>query len=102
MPKIFNGLELCSGPGGLSEGFMSAKYKDSKFFITVANDSDENVSHTYTNNHKNTKFVLGSLISEKIKKDIENVIKNTVGISNIDIVIGGPPCQGFSHANKKT
>ena len=102
MSKFFNGLELCSGPGGLSEGFMSVKYNNSKFFIAVANDADESVSLTYTNNHKNTKFVLGSLVSEKIKKDIENAIKDTVGISNLDIVIGGPPCQGFSHANKKT
>ena len=102
MSKIFNGLELCSGPGGLSEGFMSVKYKESKFFIAVANDADENVSKTYKNNHSDTKFVLGSLTSKQIKKDIENAINDTVGTSNIDIVIGGPPCQGFSHANKKT
>ena len=102
MSKIFNGLELCSGPGGLSEGFMNARYSNSKFFIAVANDADENVSRTYTSNHRNTAFVLGSLISEKTKKNIENAIEDTVGISNLDIVIGGPPCQGFSHANKKT
>ena len=102
MPKTFKGLELCSGSGGLSEGFMSAKYKDSKFFVAVANDADENVSLTYTKNHRNTAFVLGNLVSEKTKKNIENTIEDAVGISNLDIVIGGPPCQGFSHANKKT
>lgn len=102
MKKTFNGLELCSGPGGLSEGFMGVKHSNAKFFIAVANDADENVSLTYRNNHKKTHFVLGSLASKKIKKDIENAIENTVGLSNVDIIIGGPPCQGFSNANKKT
>lgn len=102
MSKIFTGLELCSGPGGFSEGFMSAKHNNSEFFIAVANDVDENVSNTYMHNHPGTEFVLGSIISEKTKKNIQNAIKKTTGFSSVDIVIGGPPCQGFSHANKKT
>ena len=73
MPKIFHGLELCSGPGGLSEGFTNVKYHNYKFFISVANDTDENVAKTYVHNHPNTEFILGSLVSENIKKTYDYI-----------------------------
>jgi len=81
---------------------MSARYGGSGFFIAVANDVDENVSKTYTHNHPNTEFILGNLAYENTKRSIQDAIQNTTGSSSVDVVIGGPPCQGFSHANKRT
>ena len=100
--RTFSGVEICSGPGGLSQGFMNVKHKNCKFFIAVANDADKNVAKTYTNNHTNTEFVLGSITSEDIKKKIQNTLEKVTGDTKADIVIGGLPCQGFSCANKKT
>ncbi len=102
MSKIFNGVELCSGPGGMSQGFMDARHGNSKFFIAVANDADKNVAKTYTSNHPDTEFVLGSITSESVKKKIQNNLKKATGTTKADIVIGGLPCQGFSCANRKT
>ena len=102
MSRTFNGIEICAGPGGLSQGFMSARYRDCKFHIVVANDADKNVAKTYMNNHSDTEFVLGSITSEDVKKKIQNALKKVTGTAKADIVIGGLPCQGFSCANKKT
>ena len=65
---MFIGIDMCSGPGGLSEGFMSVKYRNYKFHIAVANDVDIRVRKTYMANHPNTKFVLGSIANESTKK----------------------------------
>lgn len=80
-------IELFSGCGGLSCGFGQAGYD-----IVLGVDNDQSSLDTFSFNHKHSD-ILNLDLSEKksIKKIIEQV-KN----KKIDIIIAGPPCQGFS------
>jgi DNA (cytosine-5)-methyltransferase 1 len=84
-------IDLFCGAGGLSQGF-----KDAGFNILWANDFVETFCSTYKTNHKKTKVLC---------KDIRDVsvenIKSDISQNSIDVVIGGPPCQGFSMAGKR-
>ncbi len=85
-------LDLFCGAGGLSKGFEWAGYK-----IIAANDNYAPACETYKNNHPNTFFVEGDITKKDIKDKLLRIIKK----EKIDLVIGGPPCQGFSNAGKR-
>ena len=78
-----NIISLFSGCGGLDLGFERAG-----FDITVANEFDKNIWETFKVNHPNTKLIEG---------DIRN-IKEEDFPSEVDGIIGGPPCQSWSEA----
>ena len=80
-----NVIDLFAGCGGLSLGFEMAG-----FDIPLAVEKDEWASETYKFNHPNTK-----VLTEDITKVID---LSSLGLDNIQIdgIIGGPPCQGFS------
>jgi DNA (cytosine-5)-methyltransferase 1 len=82
-------VDLFSGCGGLALGFKWADFK-----TLLASDVDENCEKTYTYNFPDVPF---------IKDDLRNIttkqIKSQIS-KPVDVVIGGPPCQGFSLANK--
>jgi len=88
MPKKLVAADLFSGAGGLSVGFKNAGYK-----ILFANDIDEDCQQTYQQNHTNTVFLPGSVEDLSLQ-----AIKKKTGIKKgeLDVLIGGPPCQGFS------
>ncbi|MFA5113740.1 MAG: DNA (cytosine-5-)-methyltransferase [Candidatus Margulisiibacteriota bacterium] len=90
--KVSNVLDLFCGAGGLSKGFEWAGYN-----IVAANDCFNAACETYRNNHKDTILIEGDITNKDIKKSILQSIKN----KNIDIIVGGPPCQGFSYAGKR-
>lgn len=82
-------IDLFSGVGGLSEGFKMAGAN-----IILANEIDEEIAESYSRNHPSTK-----LLREDITKvDIEEIFSQ---YSDIDIIVGGPPCQGFSQKGKR-
>lgn len=89
LPRI---VDFFCGAGGLSLGFIQAGFK-----VDLANDHEDVCIETYRFNHpelEDNKIIQGDI--RLIVDDIENYIEN-----DIDIVVGGPPCQGFSSANKQ-
>ena len=86
-------IDLFCGAGGLSLGFTQEG-----FVTSLANDIQDCCVDTYAHNHPETPrdhIVLG---------DIKDVVKNLDKLlegRNVDIVVGGPPCQGFSMANRQ-
>lgn len=82
-------VDLFCGAGGLSLGFIEAGFK-----VVLANDIQDVCCETYKYNHP-------ELPSERVVLgDIRQVIDNISIPEEVDLVVGGPPCQGFSSANK--
>lgn len=80
--------DLFSGAGGLSFGFQQAG-----FHVVLANDINPEYAYTYQKNHPDTKFFCESI--EDLSAS--DVLKATsLRKNDIDVLIGGPPCQGFS------
>lgn len=91
MNNGLNIIDLFCGCGGLSLGFEHAGYN-----ILLGIDVWEDALVTYRYNHQNRKTLcadLASLSPETVKEKIEG--------KNVDLIIGGPPCQGFSIAGKR-
>lgn len=90
--KTKNILDLFCGAGGLSLGFLWAGYK-----VIVANDNYKQACETYRANHPHTDLVEGDITDAKVQQEVLAKAKK----AKVDMVIGGPPCQGFSHAGKR-
>ncbi|MBQ3536605.1 MAG: DNA cytosine methyltransferase [Alistipes sp.] len=90
MTNIYTSIDLFSGCGGMSLGFKMAGVHS-----ILASDIDENCEKTFTRNFPNTPFLRKDITSIN-KIDLDNIIGDNIP----DIIIGGPPCQGFSLANK--
>lgn len=85
--KALNVLDLFCGCGGLSKGFEEAGYN-----ILIGVDFDQSALNTYNANHKTAKGIQLDL-SEPESFDI---IDKELNGQTVDVIIGGPPCQGFS------
>jgi len=84
----FNVIDLFCGAGGLSLGFKDANYN-----LLCGVDFDKPSLETYSKNFKNSKAIEADLFDEKSSlKKIEDEINN----KTVDVIIAGPPCQGFS------
>lgn len=82
-----NAIDLFAGCGGLSKGFMDAGFK-----ILVGVDNDQAALNTFAKNH-------GGAIpmnADLSKQETFDEIKRIAGERSIDVIIAGPPCQGFS------
>jgi len=89
--KKLNTIDLFAGAGGLSLGFM----KTGCFNIKAAVEFDKHAAETYAQNHEGVEV----LQEDAAKISFVEKIQNKYG--KIDVVIGGPPCQGFSNANRQ-
>lgn len=84
-------IDLFCGCGGLSQGFIEAGYE-----VVLGIDNWKDAILTFEYNHKKTKGIVADLFNETPKD-----IRKKTGIKDVDIIIGGPPCQGFSIAGKR-
>ncbi len=86
---MYNVVDLFAGAGGLSLGFEMTK----KFNMVAFVENNDNAARTYLENHPGVKQYCD------IKKlDFQDILND---VDKIDVVIGGPPCQGFSNANRQ-
>ncbi|MDR2409726.1 MAG: DNA cytosine methyltransferase [Bacteroidales bacterium] len=81
-------IDLFAGCGGFSSGFIEAGFK-----IIKAVEFDKEIAKTYQMNHQDTQMLVEDI------KNIDNAEFFAKGES--DIIIGGPPCQGFSMAGAR-
>lgn len=87
--KQYKVVDLFAGAGGLSLGFVQTK----QFSIVAAAENNPNARKTYKHNHRDARLY------SDVRAIDYNEIREAFG--EIDVVIGGPPCQGFSNANRQ-
>jgi DNA (cytosine-5)-methyltransferase 1 len=88
MRNEINYIDLFSGAGGMSLGFDQVGFNN-----IFSIDIEPRFCETYKTN-----FPKHNLIQKDISKLSNEEIKSLIGNQIIDVIIGGPPCQGFSMA----
>lgn len=85
-------VDLFCGCGGLSKGFELAGYD-----VIAGLEIDKHALTTWSQNHAGTP-ILGDINKFETKRLLIDTVKNFLGKKNLDVLAGGPPCQGFSTA----
>ena len=83
---MINAISLFSGAGGMDVGFKRAGAN-----VIVANEIDATSAASFSANHPSTRMIVA---------DINTIFDELKDLKNIDLVFGGPPCQGFSVIGK--
>ena len=86
-------IDLFAGAGGLSLGFLQT----GRFQLVAAAEINKNARNTYKKNISNGTSTF-EFIENVVGCDFKALSERLGGI---EIVIGGPPCQGFSNANRQ-
>lgn len=86
-----NVIDLFCGCGGLSEGFRLAGFN-----IIGGVDFNNAAIKTFNKNFKEAKGICCDLLT----MGEEEIISTFGDLKDVDVIIGGPPCQGFSNANR--
>lgn len=118
---MYTYIDLFAGPGGLCTGFKNAGFKP-----LIAIEMSDNTVKTYARNHDAEIYILDELINNRehlenilnldnnktvlIHGDIrlvENdiileILKKKFNVNKVDVIAGGPPCESFSMAGKRT
>ena len=89
--KQYKVIDLFAGVGGLSYGFAN----DDRFKIVMANEYDPDIAKAYSLNHPTVNVIQGD-----IRDLTEETIKKACG-EEVDVIIGGPPCQSYSTLGKR-
>lgn len=83
-------IDLFAGVGGLSLGFEQKGFK-----VVLANEYDPSIATAYQANHPKTKMIVGDITT----LDLEKTFGSFKG--DVSVIIGGPPCQGFSQKGQR-
>lgn len=91
MIHAYRVVDLFAGCGGLSAGFLAASGADRVFEPVAAVEMDPDAAATYAANIGGHVFC----------GDIAAWLKSSELPVNVDVLLGGPPCQGFSSLGKR-
>jgi DNA (cytosine-5)-methyltransferase 1 len=87
--------DLFTGAGGVSEGFERAGFE-----VAFALDVDQVALRTYRVNHPAVPD--GRVVCRDIRTLEAGALKRLSGRRRLDILVGAPPCQGFSHVGHRS
>ncbi|MEO3932303.1 DNA cytosine methyltransferase [Micrococcaceae bacterium Sec7.4] len=87
MPQPLRLIDLFAGAGGMTEGFKST----GRYETAVAVELDPYAAATFVQNHAAARVYAGG-IEDWLAED---------AVPTVDVIIGGPPCQGFSALGKQ-
>ncbi len=91
MSRGLTAVELFAGAGGLSVGLIRAGFQ-----IVLANELEKDFASSFLLNHPDSKVINGDIHEVNFQEEARQI-----GISEITLVSGGPPCQGFSTVGAK-
>src|SRR5262245_55214560 len=96
----FSVVDLFAGIGGFAEGFVRANRSQSKFRfeLPLVVDRDPTATFTFKKNYPRIPFWTAALGKVEFG-DLLKLLGMRVG--ELDFLIGGPPCQGFSPSGKR-
>ena len=86
-------LDLFCGAGGFSYGM----HQNQKFETAVAVDFNSAATNTFKKNMPQAHVITGDITDEAVKDEI---IHTSIK-AGVNMIIGGPPCQGFAMKGKK-
>jgi DNA (cytosine-5)-methyltransferase 1 len=89
--KKMTAIDLFAGAGGMCLGLERSGIK-----VVLSNEMEEDFSETHRANFPCCRTVRGDIKEVDFVKEVADL-----GIEEIDVVAGGPPCQGFSTVGKK-
>ena len=92
MVRKFNVVDIFAGVGGLSYGFE----RHGEFEVILANEIHKDMAKAYQLNYPDVK-----VINSDITELTEEILLESIGDKNIDVLIGGPPCQSYSTIGKR-
>jgi DNA (cytosine-5)-methyltransferase 1 len=94
MKKQLTCIDLFSGAGGLSRGFYDAGYN-----VVLGVDCDDAALRTFKANHGSAEAMKLDLFNHDNLNVIVEFLRNKK--IDLDVLVGGPPCQGFSIAGPR-
>lgn len=80
-------IDLFCGCGGISKGFVDSGYR-----VLLGIDHDEASLNTFNANIRGAKGISIDLFDRKFVETIQGMLGN----QSVDVIVAGPPCQGFS------
>ena len=90
--KQYNIIDLFAGAGGLSYGFS----KLPQFKILAANEIEKDISIAYQLNHPDVE-----MLNCDIRNLTSEVLRQVLKGREVDVIVGGPPCQSYSTLGKR-
>ncbi len=85
-------VEIFAGGGGMGLGFADAGYR-----VAAAIEWDRDAAQTYRANHPGTVV----LEADARKVTAENLLQIVPSAAEPEVIVAGPPCQGYSAAGKR-